>query len=265
MTVTEMTQFLRQSLNIATVSDEETGETLTDSEYLKLTDEDIKLVLNVAMSREYSLYGSIEFLPEKYVYPTIILAKKELYFRLATSSAPLYDLGADNNNYLKKSQRFSHYMKCIEQCDKEYQDYLNDNSEIVSSEVYIASRNGTRRNFCVSPAPIISLNVCSVTCDTAELCWEVNNLDSITELYLSKTSVHDPFIQGEIIEGASPLKTFDNAMQSKCRLTGLEEGSAYCITLRCITRTGKFTVTSQEFMTLTPESEEEVIEVSANE
>lgn len=263
MTVDNMIQFLRQSLNIATVSNEETGETLVDSEYLKLTDEDLKLILNVAMSREYSIYGSIECLPEQFVYPTILLAKKELYFRLATSSAPLYDLGADNNNYLKKSQRFSHYMQCIEQCDSEYRDYKEGNSELVSSEVYIASRNGTRRNYCVSPAPLISLNFDRVSKNSAELSWETDIPGSVTELYLSKSPVHDPYVQGEIREGASPLKTFDNSIQSKCRLTGLTEDCVYYVALKCVTRTGKYSVVSNSFKTLG--TSDEVIEVVADE
>lgn len=66
----------------------------------------------------------MEYLPEDAVYPIVLLAKKELYYTLAVKEAPLYDIGADNNNYLKRSQRFDHYMKLIAQVDSEYDDWI---------------------------------------------------------------------------------------------------------------------------------------------
>lgn len=120
MTVEQMIQFLRLSVY---VQDKDKVVTV-DEQYLCMTDEDLLLYLNLALSRNFSDVPSLEYLPEDAVYPIILLAKKELYYTLAVKEAPLYDIGADNNNYLKRSQRFDHYMKLIAQVDSEYDDWI---------------------------------------------------------------------------------------------------------------------------------------------
>ena len=54
------------------------------------------------------------------------MSKKELYLKLAVISAPLYDLTADNNNQLKRNQRFQHYMAPAENAQEEYEDVVDN-------------------------------------------------------------------------------------------------------------------------------------------
>ena len=114
MTVPQIIQFLRLNVNVQNPD----GSEGVDSAYLSMTDEDILLYLNVVLTRDFADIPSLEYLPAQNVYPLVLLAKKELYYALAVASANEYDLGADNNNYLKRSQRFEHYMKLIEQVAK---------------------------------------------------------------------------------------------------------------------------------------------------
>ena len=125
MTLEQMIQFLRMSVSVQ----DKDKVVEQDPQYLCMTDEDLLLYLNLAMSRNYSDTPALKYLPEDALYGVIILAKKELYYTLAVKEAPLFDMGADNNNYLKRSQRFDHYMKLIVQADKEYEDWLENGGE----------------------------------------------------------------------------------------------------------------------------------------
>ena len=122
MTVPQIIQFLRLNVNVQNPD----GSEGVDSAYLSMTDEDILLYLNVVLTRDFADIPSLEYLPAQNVYPLVLLAKKELYYALAVASANEYDLGADNNNYLKRDQRFQHYMALVKQADQEYQDYLDN-------------------------------------------------------------------------------------------------------------------------------------------
>ena len=117
MTTAELIQFLRISVNVQTSS-----ESVTDPYLLKMTDEQMELFLKVVVTRDFPMY-SLDTLPQSAIYPVILLSKKELYFALASVNAPLYDLNADTNNSLKRSQRFEHYMAMIKAVDDEYDQY----------------------------------------------------------------------------------------------------------------------------------------------
>ncbi len=149
MTVQQIIQYLRSSMMI---SDPNIGE---DSAYLSLTDEELLLYLNVTLGRYYPQVRSADSIPNNLIYPVTLLTKKDLFYTLATSTAPLFDLGADNNNYLKRSQRFDHYLKLIAQVEEEYQNYLENGGEggsvITTHNVILPTRYSTNsHNYCRS-------------------------------------------------------------------------------------------------------------------
>ncbi len=94
--------------------------------------------------RDYPDVEDLEDLPNGCEYGVILLAKIELYMKLAVAMADQYDIGADNNNYLKRSQRFSHYMKLAEEARLEYEDYADDEASSGGVQTYdllLASRH----------------------------------------------------------------------------------------------------------------------------
>ena len=143
MNKAELVRYLRLNVNIQNAD-------VTDTAYLSMTDEDIELYLNVVVTRDFPQVLSLDLLPQEDIYPVVLLAKKELYFTLASKDAPLIDLTADNNNQIKRGQRFEHYMKLIAAIDDEYNQYIEDGgagarNTLTSYDVLIPDRYATIR------------------------------------------------------------------------------------------------------------------------
>ena len=128
MTKEQLIAFLRQSVSVQ-ASDVE------DTEYLKMTDEDLENFMLIVLTRDFPEYNSLDRLPNDCIFSIVTLAKIELYYALAVKEAPEVDLGADGA-YLKQSDRFNHYMSLIQQLAKDYQDYLDSLLPVVVSMTY---------------------------------------------------------------------------------------------------------------------------------
>ena len=237
MTVEQMIQFLRTSVYVQ----DKDGAVTQDSQYLCMTDEDLLTYLNVALTRNFSDIPSLQYLPQEAVFPVVLLAKKELYYTLAVKEAPLFDIGADNNNYLKRSQRFDHYMKLIAQVDKEYQDWIDnggsDNGTVKSYSVTLSDRYGTRYNFENAAVPTVVLYVGTITEDTVEFWWNVSNLSRFYryKVYVSKEPIVDLFnLKSHIASGAKLIAEIKDIHQVRCRVTGLESKTNYYIAVQAI-------------------------------
>ena len=200
MTKAELVRYLRLNINIQNAD-------VTDTAYLSMTDEDIELYLNVVLTRDFPQVPSLDLIPTEDIYPVVLLAKKELYYTLASMDAPLIDLTADNNNQIKRSQRFEHYMKLIAAVDDEYNQYNEDGgagtrNTLTSYDVLISDRYATRRNYEKGRVPVLSLRVVGVTDTTVELSWSVqlSRFDKY-EVYVSDEQIYDEFA---IMEQISP-------------------------------------------------------------
>lgn len=233
MTVDQMVSYLRMSVQVQ----DPTG-SAQDSAYLNMTDEDIVLYLEVALSRNYPEM-SLDYLPTEYVYPVILLSKKELFHTLAVKEAPLFDLGADNNNYLKRSQRFEHYMSLIAQVDKEYSDYLENGgaggNTLTSFDVLLSDRYATKRNYEKGVIPAPSLYVRNVGSNFVEIEWRVK-LSRFKEykVYVSKNSIVDSLNVSKPVDTESEVITIKNVHQTSCRIEGLEPDTDYCIAVSAV-------------------------------
>ena len=238
MTVEQMIQFLRLS---GYVQDKDKV-VEQDPQYLCMTDEDLLLYLNLAMSRNYSDTPDLKYLPEDAVFGVIILAKKELYYTLAVKEAPLFDMGADNNNYLKRSQRFDHYMKLIAQADKEYNDWLENGGEdgigtVKSYSVTLSDRYGTRYNYENAAVPKVILYVGTITESSIEFWWNVKNISRFYryKVYVSKEPIVDLYnLKSHIVEGSKLVAEIKDIHQVRCRVTGLEQKTTYYIAVQAV-------------------------------
>ena len=253
MTVDQMVAYLRMNVSIQ----DPTG-TVQDSAYLSMTNEDILLYMNVALTRNYPEIPSLDYLPTEYIYPIILLSKKELFHALAIKEAPLFDIGADNNNYLKRSQRFEHYMKLIAQVDKEYKDYLENGgaggNTLTSFDVLLSDRYATKRNYQKGVIPAPSLYVEGVTETSVEISWKVK-LSRFKEykVYISKSPIVDLFnVSKPIAEDAEEVITLKNVHQTTCRIEGLDPDTEYYVAVSA-TEMSSLTGYKQELIkTLSP-------------
>lgn len=238
MTVEQMIQFLRLSVYVQ----DKDKVVEQDPQYLCMTDEDLLLYLNLSMSRNYSDTPDLKYLPEDAVFGVIILAKKELYYTLAVKEAPLFDMGADNNNYLKRSQRFDHYMKLIAQADKEYEDWLENGGEdgigtVKSYSVTLSDRYGTRYNYENAAVPKVILYVGTITESSIEFWWNVKNISRFYryKVYVSKEPIVDLYnLKSHIVEGSKLVAEIKDIHQVRCRVTGLEQKTTYYIAVQAV-------------------------------
>lgn len=253
MTVDQMVAYLRTSVSIQ----DPTG-SVQDSAYLSMTDEDITLMMSVVLTRDYPEVQSLDYLPTEYVYPVILLSKKELYHTLAVKEAPLFDIGADNNNYLKRSQRFDHYMKLIAQVDKEYEDYLENggagNNTLTSFDVLIPDRYATKRNYEKGVIPALSLYVGAVTETSVEISWKVK-LSRFRDykVYISESPIVDLFnVSSPVSAEARELLTIRNVHQTSCRVEGLTPDTDYYIAVSATEMSSLTGYKQESFRTLAP-------------
>ena len=269
LTVEELIKLLRSSVN---VQSEETG--VVDSAYLTMTDDDIKLFIKLGISRAYPSITDLSDLPSGSEYPIVLLAKIELYTKLAVIKADKVDMGADNNNYLKQSQRFSHYMSLIDKAKAQYNDWLenegvNGGQGVCSYDVLLSNRHYTQRNFEKQAVPKVSLKIDQVTSDSVDFHWGVTNTSHFGrfKVYISKTPVIDMFREGatydcKICEGAKLLVSTSNIRNTYHRVTNLEPSSTYYLAVVSIERNQVFGYSEMSFNTLEVLTDEEEVSES---
>lgn len=97
-------------------------EVTTDEAYV-FTDDELWDILLMCIWEHNPSYDEFSF-PQNELPFLVLLGRKELYYRLATASAPFYPLSAEGAE-LRKDYRFEHYMSLIRTITKEYDSLLS--------------------------------------------------------------------------------------------------------------------------------------------
>lgn len=264
LTVDEMISTLRSSVNVQIKVDDDT--TVTDSAYLAMTDDDIKLFIKLGVSRAYPDVTSLENLPEGSEYPIILLAKIELYLKLAVLQANKVDMGADNNNYLKQDQRFKHYMALVEEARQEYESWLDNEGqgEVQSYDVLLSNRHYTHRNFEKQVTPKVSLQIDQVTGDSVHFSWNVTNTSHFGrfKVYISKSPIVDMYKEGvtyasKVNDEAKLLLSTQNIRNTYHKVENLESETTYYVAVISIERNQVFGYSEKSFTTIEELADEE--------
>ena len=277
LTVDEMIMALRSSVNVQNskipVLDDNGNPVLDsngnpvygtiDSAYLDMTDEDIILFLKLGATRAYPEIDSLEDLPEGSDYPVVLLAKIELYLKLAVLKANKVDMTADNNNQLKQSQRFSHYMDLVEEARKEYNDWVDDGGSSVGGvttyDLLLSKNHYSLRNYEQGKVPKVKLKIGTITSNSVEFSWSVSNVDhfGMYRIYLSESPIVDLFADGnkpedKVKKDAIELKRTFDIRDIYHRVTGLLPNKDYYIAVFSIERNNLFGYIEKTFTTLPP-------------
>ena len=265
LTVKNLISLLRSSVNIQS---EETE--VVDPAYLSMTDDDIELFIKLGVSRAYPEVSNLDELPSGSEYPIILLAKIELYLKLAVIKADKVDMGADNNNYLKQSQRFKHYMTLVEEVRFEYESWLeNEGQGVLSSyDVLLSNRHYTQRNFEKQTTPKVSLHMDLVTSDSISFSWKVTNTSHFGrfKVYISKKPIVDLYKEGvtydkKLSDEATLVVSTSNIRNVFHKVSNLEAETTYYIAVISIERNQVFGYSEKSFTTLAVlEDEDEVSE-----
>lgn len=284
LTIDELVKILRSSVNVQvpleeTVIDEETNQETTvtkegtDPAYLTMTDDDIILFIKLGVTRAYPNISDLADLPSGSEYPITLLAKVELYLKLATLKADKVDMGVDNNTYMKQEQRFIHYMALVEEARLEYDSWLynegvNGGQGVCSYDVLLSKRHYTQRNFEKQVTPKVTLKITNVTSDSANFHWEVSNTSHFGrfKVYIGKKPIVDMYKDGATydkkIDGEAKLiVSTSNIRNTFHKVTNLEQGVTYYVAVISIERNQVFGYSEMSFETLVElEDEEEVFE-----
>lgn len=261
LTINEFISILRSAVN---VQNEKDG--VVDSAYLNMTDEDIALFIKLGVSRAYPQVSSLEELPSGSEYPVILLAKIELYLKLATLKADKVDMGADNNNYLKQDQRFKHYMALVEELRKEYDSYLdNEGQGVVSTyDVLLSNRHYTHRNYEKQPTPIVEFKNLYVTDSELNMSWSVFNVTHFGsyKLYVSESPIVDMYKDGatykdKLVDEPTLVLSTTNIRNNHHKISNLKPNTTYYVAVFAVERNQVFGYAEQSFTTQSLEEEEE--------
>lgn len=270
LTVEELVKILRSSVNVQVPVEEGLEETINDPAYLTMTDDDITLFIKLGVSRAYPKVTDLAELPSGSEYPITLLAKIELYLKLAVVKADKVDMGVDNNNYIKQDQRFKHYMALVAEAREQYDSWLDNEGqgEVSSYDVLLSNRHYTQRNFEKQVTPKVSLRIDQVTSDSVDFHWGVTNTSHFGrfKVYISKQPIVDMFKDGATydkkIDGeAKLLVSTQNIRNTYHRVSNLESGTTYYVAVISIERNQVFGYSETSFDTLVElEDEEEVSE-----
>lgn len=257
LTVQDLITVLRSSVNVQVP--DETGATTIDPAYLVMTDNDIELFIKLGVSRAYPSVTDLSDLPDGADYPVVLLAKIELYLKLAVIKADKVDMGADNNNYLKQDQRFTHYMKLVAEARAQYESWLDNEGqgEVSSHDVLLSNRHYTQRNFEKQVTPRVSLKIDQVTSDSVDFHWGVTNTSHFGRFkaYISKSPIIDMHKEGATYDkklsgDETLLVSTSNIRNSYSRVNNLESGVTYYLAVVSIERNQVFGYSEQSFTTL---------------
>lgn len=237
MTKTQLIDYMRLSCK---VQDPEV--TPIDPLFLSLSDSDIESVLEVGLAQEYP-EGSLDSLPTEYLYPVILVSKKELYYQLAVNSAPLYPLDLGRDGGLKKNIRFDHYMALINMVELELKTYRSTGNGSMPKlgNLMIEGRYYTNRDYNLSEKPSVTLTADSVGTTTVELSWVINKINKFYNsiLYKYTSAIVDLYdLENPINENAEKVYTFTDIHETMYRVTGLTPSTTYYFALAIQERNG---------------------------
>jgi len=229
MTKLQVIAYLRQNCIVQDPS----GTVAIDPVFLSLTNEELEAVILVALSKE-SPHDSIDNIPAEKLYPVILVAKKELYYQLASASAPLYPINLGDDGGLKKNVRFEHYISLITEVNKEYDTFRNTGIPISSGQILLPSRYYSKRNYDLATPPSGVLVADTVRDKSVDLSWSARNVDRFYSyiLYRSTESIVDLYNQNDPIKsGAVKVIEIFDIHKTLCRIESLTPSTLYYVAL----------------------------------
>lgn len=266
LTIEELVRTLRSAVNVQ----QEEAEVI-DPAYLSMSDEDLMLFVKLAVSRAYPNVTDLSELPSGSDYPVVLLAKIELYTKLAVMKADKVDMGADNNNYLKQDQRFQHYMKLVDTAKSQYDSWLDNEGqgEVSSFDVLLDNRHYTHRNYEKQAKPKVLLGIDSVTTNSIDFHWKVSNTSHFSrfKVYISQSPIVDLFTDGSmshkdhVDSGAVLVLSTSDIRHVQKRILNLDPETTYYVAVLCIERNQVWGYAETPFNTLPEIADEEDIDI----
>lgn len=248
---TELITFLRSNLIIS--------DNIEETEYLSISDNNLALYLRVALTKDFPEVDDIEEIDNTQVYTLILSAKLQLFQALMIKYAPKVDISADTNNSLKNSQKYEHFKGLYELTKDEYNELIDSGGAgrytLQSSDVLLATRYRTKRNYERGSIPALSLYTGNITKNSIELDWGVTSLSTFEsyKVYVAKEPFLDLYADPHI-QGVEPCITIKDVHHNYLRVEGLDPSTTYYIVVTCTDLSGHIGYSKQlSVMTLSEE------------
>lgn len=179
-------------------------------------------------------------LSNKEIHLVCLKSQYTIYLRLATASAPEFDVSAEQVSF-KKGDRFFHYTSLAEKISTELKTLEIGDVEVV--QVVIGARNGTIRNYNLSKPQNLNFKVNSVNPYSVELSWKMYNTSlgqfkKYTLMY-SEKPIYDEYAIPKFRSG-NDVKVLDfyDIKRTKLRLSDLKPNTKYYLVLTFHSRDG---------------------------
>jgi hypothetical protein len=249
----EKVNYLRASVRL------QSPDTETDPVY-KFSDDELFSIFSVVTPTHNPNY-TFDSLPENEFNFVVLLAKKELYYRLATSTAPFYPLSAEGAS-LQKNVRFDHYMSLLKQVTDEYAKMVQlwKDSEFGTIQTYDTvsqARYFSRRAFNLATKPTVELSISGITATSVNLDWTKysvpNGLFAHYTISVEKTPLIDEYAEYRRRTNASPYIFFSDIHRLKYRVGDifkLEPDTDYFISVVTEDRNGLYGYSEKQIRTL---------------
>lgn len=165
---------------------------ITDPTLTTITDQDLDDILKQKTLSLGYFYPDIPLANEEAV---MLLTRKEIYWKMALVSAPLYEMSMGDLQ-VSKQVRFDHYIQLIEMVEKDYKDLKNDPNKVkievqdtLVNTVY--NQRKIVNNFVI---PTVKLNVDSVILDRVNIDIQYINLNPKDFVYITVYTSDEPLV-----------------------------------------------------------------------
>jgi hypothetical protein len=193
----------------------------------KFSDEDLFAILETVTPAHNSDY-EIDTLPKSDFYYVVLLAKKEIFYRLASSTAPFYPLSAEGAK-LEKNVRFDHYLALIKVIMDEYESMTSGSSGgnedsggtggvIQTYQSVVWGKPYANRYMDLAETPLVELTLSGISETSVNLDWtKYENIHGTHfhryHVYFNK-SIYDEYgVHRLKTVKTSPLKMFGRTNQ----------------------------------------------------
>ena len=215
----DLTKYLKNILAI--------GQT-NDSVLNAITEEDLEdYLIRVSMTMGYT-YPRIPKEDEPII---LCLARKEVYWKMATASAPLYALNLEGLK-VDKDVRFDHYLKLIQEVQEEYNALIQDHNRVKVNvgEVIIDKPYTHKTRMANYKLPTILVNIDKAANHSMDISLAYEDLKATdykqTDIYICKEPIWD--VYEEIINPlATKVFTVENSRKCHFRIKDLEPNTHY--------------------------------------
>ena len=224
----------------------------TDPAYVFSAD-DLWDIITEVLPTHNSAY-TVQTIPDAEVYFVLLLAKKEVYYRLATASAPFYPLTAEGAS-LRKDYRFDHYMALIKQVETSYatswDTYLRSGSAIEVREALLRKNHFTAKNYNLGPTPTVQIVESEAATTSIGVAWTKATTGFFKEYVarIDTAPVYDRFDR-EFKETVLQEKVLEDIHLNSCRFTDLTANTTYYVAIETRDENGLSGVATSTIKTL---------------